>query len=123
MILRCAPLMLLAVAGMAADIKPQIAPPAPSGAPVSVPITMPPAPKTISTLRLIEVDSTGPTAAGQKILDEMLADGWRSIGISTVSAAEKIPATIAVLFSKPAPREGATQVPPPQVQHPAPIKP
>ena len=90
---------------------------------MSMPITMPAPPRSLSTLRLIEVDQTGPTAAGQKLFDEMTADGWRSVGLSTVSAGDKIPATVAVLFSKPAPREGGPQGQPPekpQPFHPAP---
>ncbi len=102
-------LLAFAALATAADVEPKIGPkpmpPGPAqGQGQSIPIQMPPAPRTMSTIRLVAVDAKGPTAEGQKVLDELLADGWRVISLSTVTPHEG-GATIAVLASKVAPKD------------------
>ena len=101
-------LLAFASLSLAAEAVPFPGPaPKPGGQPQSIPIQMPPAPKTLSTIRLVAVDANGPTAEGQKVLDDLLADGWRSVGISTVTPNPAGGATVALLATKPAPKEAS----------------
>jgi hypothetical protein len=82
-------------------------------------ITLTP-PKSNVTVRLVTLAATGePTPEGQKVLDEMIEEGWRAGGITTVSSGS--PVTVAVMFlrnargpAQPQPGGPGMQGPPPQ---------
>jgi hypothetical protein len=81
------------------------------GVPQQIPIQITP-PKANVTIRTVTLDATGAvTAEGQKVLDEMVEEGWRAVGITTVSAGN--PTTVALMFSRvvrpPAPSQPAPQ--------------
>lgn len=96
MIHRISLLLLLAVSVMAGDAQQ---------------ITLTP-PKTESTVRTVTLDPSGqPTPEGQQLFVQMATDGWRSAGMSTVSAPGAAPIVVAVLFSR--------SVPPPKPPVPA----
>ncbi len=55
--------------------------------------------KVETTIRLIMLDATGsPTPEGQKAIDDLTEDGWRTGAISTISATQ--PYSIAMVFSR-----------------------
>jgi hypothetical protein len=83
--------------------------------PQSIPIQITP-PKANVTVRTITLDTAGAvTPEGQKVLDEMIEEGWRAVSMSTVSSNQ--PVTLAVMFSRTA-RPPMPQGQPPQGQLP-----
>jgi hypothetical protein len=55
--------------------------------------------KVETTIRLIMLDATGaPTPEGQKAIDDLTDDGWRTGTITTISATQ--PYSIAMVFSR-----------------------
>jgi hypothetical protein len=84
--------------------------PAPGPAPQSIPIQITP-PKSNVTVRTVTLDAAGAvTPEGQKVLDEMIEDNWRAIGITTVSSGN--PTTVAIMFSRTARPPQPPQQPP-----------
>ncbi len=73
-----------------------------------------------TTIRLIMLDATGsPTPEGQKAIDDLSDEGWRTGSISTVSATP--PLSIAMVFSRVHARQPMQQTPPPM--QPGPMQP
>ena len=83
--------------------------------PQQIPIQLTP-PKTNVTIRTITLDAAGAVSAdSQKVLDQMVDDGWRAMSITTVSSGQ--PVTLAMLFARPSrppgPPPGAAPAPAP----------
>jgi hypothetical protein len=84
--------------------------------PQSIPIQITP-PKANVTIRTVTLDAAGAvTPEGQKLLDEMIEENWRAVGITTVSSGS--PVTLAVMFSRVA--RPPQPLPPPVAQQPQP---
>jgi hypothetical protein len=82
--------------------------------------------KTMTTIKLVALDASGAiSAAGQQVLDQMSADGWRAGSMSTVSLPGANAPSLAVLYTKPIPppQQGQPGNPPPMppgAPHPMP---
>lgn len=77
--------------------------PRPNLQPQTIPIQMGGGAKLQSTFRIIAIDGKGPTAAGQQVLDQLLADGWAVRGLSTLEGKPEGESKIVVWATKPQP--------------------
>jgi len=102
-LIRCALVMSGTLVGLYAGDAPAT-PPAPAVT-TAPPLVAPPAPAQHGragdiTIRIITIDANGELSdASHKILDDLMEDGWRTTGMTLVSATP--PITLAVMLSLP----------------------